>query len=175
VHPVANDVKTPFAVITKFEPDHTLTLDDCPNFARIRGSFDSIRASQNLFYAFRVSGKFDSMHVRAVCKTHEGVPLVQAAAMQAEYTYKNVEGTLVGFWSPEFAKSFNVPGYHFHFLSADKSKGGHVLECSGQSIKLESHRESVIAVVLPENEEFLQADLTRDPTKDLDKAENTHK
>jgi len=173
VHRVLDNVKIPFAVITKFTPDHALTLENCANFERIRNEFDKIRESNNLFYAFRVSGNFDSVHVRAMCKTHEGVPLVQAAAVQAEFTYQNLDGTLVGFWSPEYAKSFNVPGYHFHFLSKDRRKGGHVLECSGKSIKLESHRESTIAVVLPETEEFLSADLTRDPSSDLNKAENS--
>ncbi|HEY9719551.1 MAG TPA: acetolactate decarboxylase [Trichormus sp.] len=173
VHPVASDVKIPFAVITRFEPDHVSSLTNCDDFDRIRGEFDKIRQSNNLFYAFRVTGKFDSIHVRAVCKTQEGVPLVQAAAAQAEFTFENIEGTLVGFWSPEYAKSFNVPGYHFHFLSKDRTKGGHVLQCSGKALKLESHRESMIAVVLPETQEFLSADLSRDPSKDLNKAENS--
>jgi len=173
VHLVADDVKVPFAVITKFEPDHVAALNNCDNVDRIRAEFDKFRESNNLFYAFRVNGKFDSVHVRSVCKTKEGVPLVQAAAAQAEFTYQNIEGTLVGFWSPEYAKSFNVPGYHFHFLSEDRSKGGHVLDCSGKSLKLESHRESMIAVVLPETQEFLSADLSRDPSKDLNKAENS--
>jgi hypothetical protein len=35
----------------------------------------------------------------------------------------------VGFWCPAFVGSnLNVPGFHFHFLSADKQRGGHVLQ-----------------------------------------------
>jgi len=173
VHRVGDEVKTPFAVITKFVPDRVFMVENCAGFERIRDHLDKVRESKNLFYAFRVSGKFDSMHVRAVCKTLEGVPLVQAAAVQAEFVYKDLEGTLVGFWSPEYAKSFSVPGYHFHFLSKDRSKGGHVLDCCAKLLKLESHRESVIAIVLPETEEFLRADLTHDPAADLNKAENS--
>lgn len=173
VHRVLDDVKVPFAVITQFSPDHVFTVDGGVNFERIRKEFDKIRESNNIFYAFRVNGKFDLIHLRAVCKTHEGVPLVQAAAVQSEFTYQDVEGTLVGFWSPEYAKSFNVPGYHFHFLSKDRTKGGHLLGCSSKSLKLESHRESTLAIVLPETEEFLHADLTRDPSADLNKAERS--
>jgi acetolactate decarboxylase len=173
VHGVADNVKVPFAVITRFEPDHASSLADCKNFDGIRAEFDKVRESNNLFYAFRVTGEFESIHLRAVCKTKEGVPLVQAAEAQAEFTFENIDGTLVGFWSPEYAKSFNVPGYHFHFLSNDRTKGGHVLQCSSKSLKLESHRESMIAVVLPETQEFLSADLSRDPSKDLNKAENS--
>jgi acetolactate decarboxylase len=78
---------------------------------------------------------------------------------------------MVGFWSPEYAKSLNVPGYHLHFLSVEHQKGGHVLACSGKNLSLELQREISFSVVLPENEEFLQADLRRDPSADLAKAE----
>jgi acetolactate decarboxylase len=27
-------------------------------------------------------------------------------------------------------KGVNVPGYHFHFISKDKTIGGHMLDCS---------------------------------------------
>jgi hypothetical protein len=38
-------------------------------------------------------------------------------------------GVLVGFWCPPFVGSnLNVPGFHFHFLSADRQRGGHVLQ-----------------------------------------------
>ncbi|MBV9177498.1 MAG: acetolactate decarboxylase [Nitrososphaeraceae archaeon] len=42
----------------------------------------------------------------------------------------SVPGTLVGFWTPEYAKNLNVPGYHLHFLSKNHAKGGHLLQCS---------------------------------------------
>ncbi len=94
---VKDDVKTPFAVITRFTPDHSQTIYQCAGFERIRKEFDRVRESANLFYALRVTGLFDRVQVRAVCKTAEGVPLVQAAALQPEFTFDNIEGTLVGF------------------------------------------------------------------------------
>lgn len=40
---------------------------------------------------------------------------------------------MVGFWCPAFVGSnLNVPGFHFHFLSADKQRGGHVLQLEMQ-------------------------------------------
>jgi acetolactate decarboxylase len=52
-----------------------------------------------------------------MCKTEEGVPLLKAAAVQPEFEFHNIPGTLVGFWTPQYAKNLNVPGYHLHFLS----------------------------------------------------------
>ena len=175
VQPVADDVKTPFAVVTKFAPTNSQIVYKCQSYKRIQQEFDKMRESANLFYALRVEGLFAHMHVRAVCKTAPGVPLVQAAAVQPEFNYEFIEGTMVGFWSPSYAKTINVPGYHMHFLSADQKKGGHVLECSAEKLKLDIHKETKLSLVLPETKEFLQADLTRDPAADLEKAENQNK
>jgi len=48
-------------------------------------------------------------------------------AQQVVHTVVEVDGILIGFRFPAAASSVNVPGWHFHFLSADKTRGGHVL------------------------------------------------
>jgi acetolactate decarboxylase len=173
VHQVSDDVKTPFAVMTKFTPANSQILYRCQSYKQIQQEFDKLRESANLFYALKVEGLFERIHVRAVCKTGEGVPLVKAAEVQPEFTYTFIEGTMVGFWSPEYAKSINVPGYHMHFLSKDQTKGGHVLECSSEKLKLQLHKETKLSLVLPETQEFLKAHLAGDPSADLEKAEKS--
>jgi acetolactate decarboxylase len=91
--------------------------------------------------------------------------------VQPEFEFARIAGTLVGFWTPDYAKSLNVPGYHLHFLSADRRHGGHLLACSGRNLKLQVQREGALHFALPETVDFLKADLTRDPTKDLEFAE----
>jgi acetolactate decarboxylase len=82
---------------------------------------------------------------------------------------------LVGFWTPEYARTFNVPGYHLHFLSKDHQSGGHLLECAGSELWLQIQREGDYHVALPETEDFVKADLRRDPGADLAKAEGAKK
>ena len=43
------------------------------------------------------------------------------------HSLDEADGTLIGFRFPAAASSINVAGWHFHFLSADKTRGGHVL------------------------------------------------
>jgi acetolactate decarboxylase len=123
----------------------------------------------------RGEGTFKHIHARAVCKAKEGVPLVQAAAVQPEFHFHDIAGTLVGFWTPEYARTLNVPGYHLHFFSADRTRGGHLLECSGTGLQLFIQREGSYRVALPETESFLNADLRRDPGADLAQAEGVKK
>jgi acetolactate decarboxylase len=136
--------------------------------------FDTLRHSDNVFFALRVDGQFDYVHTRAMCRTQEGVPLAKAAAVQPEFEFQDIKGTLVGFWTPEYAKT-NVPGYHLHFVSDDRTCGGHLLQCRGSNLRLQIQREGDYHIALPETEDFLKADLRRDPAADLAQAEGEKK
>jgi acetolactate decarboxylase len=175
VREMGDDVLTPFAVITRFSSDAVATLDLCPDIQRLTSCFDELRRSDNELYGLKVTGNFEHVRTRAVCRTKEGVPLVQAAAVQPEFDFHDVSGALVGFWSPEYARSLNVPGYHLHFLSDDRNCGGHLLQCSGTNLSVQIQREGSYHIALPETEHFLKADLRGDPTADLARAEGEKK
>src|ERR1700674_425463 len=106
VREVDDTVLSPFAVITRFGPEPAVTLDQCPEMGDLTSRFDTLRHSDNIFFALRVDGQFDYVYARAMCRTKEGVPLVQAAAVQPEFEFQDIKGTLVGFWAPEYAKTF---------------------------------------------------------------------
>jgi acetolactate decarboxylase len=171
VRECADDMLSPFAVVTRFLPDLAVTLHKCPDLSHLTARFDGLRHSDNIFFALRVDGYFEYVHARAMCQTEEGVPLVQAAALQPEFEFHDVPGTLVGFWTPDYARTLNVPGYHLHFLSADHESGGHLLQCRGSDLRLQIQREGDYRIALPETEEFLKADMRRDPAADLARAE----
>jgi acetolactate decarboxylase len=175
VREVDDSVLSPFAVITRFAPEPAVTLDQCPDMGKLTARFDSLRQSDNVFFALRVDGQFDYVHTRAMRRTNEGVPLVQAAAVQPEFEFHNIKGTLVGFWTPEYAKTFNVPGYHLHLISDDRTRGGHLLQCRGSNLRLQIQREGDYHIALPETEDFLKADLRPDPAAALAQAEGEKK
>jgi acetolactate decarboxylase len=118
-----------------------------------------------------VDGVFDRVHLRAVCKATGHERLVDAAARQAEFSHTGLEGTLVGFWTPAYAKNLGIPGYHLHFISADRKRGGHVLDCAGSGWRVQVQQITDFRMAIPETKEFLQANLTRDPSRDLEQAE----
>lgn len=99
------------------------------------------------------------------------MPLAEAAAGQTEMEFSDVQGTLVGFWSPGFLGGALVSGYHLHFLSEDRLSAGHLLACSGQSLAALVRRESEFRLSLPEPAAFLRADLSGDPSEALRAAE----
>jgi acetolactate decarboxylase len=172
---ITDDVGTPFAVVTHFTADQDQTIESASSFEEITKICDQYRDSDNLFYAFRIDGRFAHIHTRAMKATLDGLPLAKAAAIQPEFEFTDVVGTLVGIWAPQFSSAINIAGYHFHFLSEDRTKGGHLLKCSGKNLRIRVERVNDFHLSLPESEEFLRADLTKDTSKDLAYAEQIHK
>lgn len=171
---VAGDRLIPYAVVTRFNAEFSKSFRQLESFSELVSVCDELRDSDNIFYAFRVEGRFSAVKTRVMKAVPKGTGLKAAASGQEEFLFEEVEGTLVGLWSPGFAGSFSVPGYHFHFLSTDRQRGGHVLECKALDVSVVGCAMNEMHVSLPETEEFLKADLTRDPEDDLMSAERNH-
>jgi acetolactate decarboxylase len=163
----------PYAVVTRFNAELSEQYAELNSFTELVAVCDELRDSENLFYAFRIDGVF-SLKTRVMKPVPEGTGLKAASSEQREFLFQDVEGTLVGLWSPGFAGSFSVPGYHFHFLSSDRKRGGHVLECKVRNVVLRGCAMHEMHVSLPETAEFLKADLSRNPNDDLISAERNH-
>jgi acetolactate decarboxylase len=125
--------ETPFAVVTFFDNDplnageFSLLTDLDSLKTKLNGVIDD----PTLPHAIRIEGSFASLLTRSVPKQSEPYPpLTEAVKHQQERTHTNIEGTIVGFYFPQWAAGANVAGYHFHFISADKTVGGHVLGMS---------------------------------------------
>jgi acetolactate decarboxylase len=172
VHEVPDHATTPFAVVTRFGDPPTRVIDAVDDFPALTAAVDALRDSANVFFAVRVDGRFDAVHVRAACRTAPGVRLAVATEHQAEFELGPVDGTMVGFWSPPYASGVEVAGYHLHFVSDDRRTGGHVLGCAGKQLRVRVQEEADVHLALPDTTAFRRADLTHDPTADLDRAEH---
>jgi acetolactate decarboxylase len=173
IAPVDGNRLIPYAVVTRFSAVFRADHQEIPDVDALVAACDRLRDSNNVFYAFRADGLFQSVKTRVMKPVQEGTTLKMATTAQQEFFFEQLRGTLIGLWSPAFAASFSVPGYHFHFLSEDRREGGHVLECRASDVDIEGCSINEMHVSLPETKKFLQADLTRDPVKDLLEAERS--
>jgi len=166
-----DDAKVPFAVVTAFQAERGFTLDNVNGFGDLVSQLDGVRRTENLFYAVRIEGQFARIRTRAACKAEGGVTLVDATSHQAEFEFAEACGTLAGFWTPSYARSLNIAGWHLHFVTDDRTSGGHLLDCRAAELRAQLQELADVRIAMPETAAFLQADLTRDPTQDLDVAE----
>jgi acetolactate decarboxylase len=120
---------TPFAAVCHFQgkalPGELRAID----FAALQRTIDMAYPGENVPLALRVDGRFALVRTRSVpAQQRPYRVLAEVTRTQVEFEAKDVTGTLLGFRLPAFVKGLNSPGYHLHFLSADRSFGGHVLD-----------------------------------------------
>lgn len=73
---------------------------------------------------------------------------------QRDFIFDEVEGTLVCVYYPDYMDGINAPGWHLHFLSADRTRGGHVFDLSLHSGQAEMDKISRIEIQLPNSASF---------------------
>jgi acetolactate decarboxylase len=128
-HAVAATALTPFAVVVAFRPQGSAPVAAGQSLEQLEAALDALPYSASRVLAARVDGRFRAIAVRSEPKQQPPYrPLAEVIkAQQVVHTFDDVDGTLIGFRFPAAMTSVNVPGWHFHFLSADRSRGGHVL------------------------------------------------
>ncbi len=163
---------TPFAALVNFDADQTASISGPLTDNALQGEIDKLAPNQNLFLAVRADGEFSHMKVRVIPRQKKPYPpLTEAAKVQPVYEYTNVTGTVVGFRCPAFVKGINVPGYHLHFISDDRSIGGHILDFTLQEATLSLDSCNRFNLILPDAEHFGSLDLTQDRSHELEKVE----
>jgi alpha-acetolactate decarboxylase len=146
----------PFVMITRFKPSLHKTLSALSMAALPEALNPLLPSRQNCFLSIRLDGSFSNITYRVIagqCKPRE--PLSELAKRQQSVSLENIAGTLFGFWSPAFSGGFSVAGFHLHFLSKDRARGGHVTGFTGD-VNLQATAIDKYTVELPHNDEFNQ-------------------
>ncbi|ABN56758.1 MULTISPECIES: acetolactate decarboxylase [Methanoculleus] len=171
-YPVDGDATTPFAAATFFDSDMTVAIDEPMNLAALESRVQAELPSKNLFYAIRVDGTFPHLVTRSVPAQEKPYPrLADVTANQTVFTLENVTGTAVGFWTPDLAEGINVPGYHLHFITDDRTAGGHVLDMILAEGTVQVDTTMNFTMALPSGGDFLTVDLSGDLSEDLEQVE----
>ncbi|KAJ6109608.1 hypothetical protein N7486_001843 [Penicillium sp. IBT 16267x] len=162
----------PFAMITRFDP--TLTTHPVSlNMSTISTELSPLLpASQNSFLSIRVDALFTRMTFRVMppqSKPRES--LSELAKRQELHHATHSRGILVGFWSPGFTSGFSVAGFHLHFLSEDRTQGGHVMEFDAEDVVLRAAAINEYNVEFPASGEFQDEPIGEVLAKDLHAAE----
>jgi len=171
-YPVGDAMKTPFACVTFFDADQTLTLKDPADLEGVTQRLDQLVPTTNIPYAIRIEGLFSYMKTRSVPGQRKPYPrLVEVVKNQPIFEFKNVSGTVIGFRLPEYMKGLNVPGYHLHFITRDRTAGGHILDFETAGVEITIDSTPAFHLVLPEQGAFAEADLGEAKEDEVEKIE----
>lgn len=170
--PVDDSAGTPFASVTFFDEDQHSELRHVDSYEVLRDTLSGLLPNRNLFYAFRVDGTFEYVKTRSVPGQKKPYPpLSEVTKHQPTFEFRNVRGTLVGFWCPDYVEGINVPGFHLHFISEDRTMGGHLLECRIQEGVAHIDHLKRFTLALPDNRSFSEVSLGGDWAEETDKVE----
>ncbi len=173
IHKADLEGTSPFASVVNFKSNLILPVKSIKNYNDFQTIIDSTIKNKNLFYAVKVTGTFSYIKTRTVPPQEKPYkPLSEVTKTQPVFEKKEQTGTLVGFRLPAFTSGVNVPGYHLHFLSSDKTFGGHVLEFTIDEANVEIQEINNFYMTLPEDDSaFGNIDLSKDRTKELHEVE----
>ena len=165
----------PFSVVTFFDGDFSAALPrtDDINALKERLTGKVVESGKNLFYIVKISGTFRKMTVRSVPKQKKPYRTLDKAleADQRVFVYENIGGTVVALCCPDYMAALNAPGWHAHFISDDRTKGGHVLDLAFDSARAEFDAVSNYELCLPDCREFQDLDLSKDLSAAIKKVE----
>lgn len=153
--------RTPFAVVTRFEPAVDEQVEGPLKHEDLLARLDELIPAGVASCAIRLDGHFDLVRARSVPQQHPPYrPLTEVVTEQHVFELRDVAGTMLGFRFPDYVEGIEVSGYHLHFISEDRSSGGHVLgsRCN-QALRARLDPSSELHVELPPGVDLVDPDL----------------
>jgi acetolactate decarboxylase len=173
IHPVDPVARTPFAVVVPFAPTVDGELSGPLDHDRFLALLDDVVPADATSCAVRVDGAFDLVRARSVPRQHPPYrPLAEVIADEHVFELREASGTVVGFRFPDFAEGLEVSGYHLHFISDDRTRGGHVLSCRPRQVRVRVDPSNDLHVELPPGVDLASTELARSTREALRRAES---
>ncbi len=179
VREAADDETVPFSNVSFFDSDVSVDMKDIKDMTSFKTELDKTvnEKGKNMFYLVKVSGTFEKMFVRSEIKQEKPYKSLDKALEtdQREFNYENITGTVVGLYCPDYMSGLNAAGWHFHFISDDRTKGGHMLDLSFASAKAELDITPGFDMELSDNTDFQSMELAKNVDDAIKKVETDSK
>ena len=160
---VDDTMTTPFSAVTFFDADILVAANEGWALDQLEQYIDGLLPTKNIFYAIKIKGTFDYIKTRSVPRQEKPYPdLPSVIKEQTIFEFTDVSGTIVGFWCPAFVSGINVSGFHFHFITADRSTGGHLLDLKLKDATIEIDYTDNFYLLFPDNPDFYESVLGAD-------------
>ena len=132
---VSPQTGVPFAAVARLCGEQQFPLVNLPDITSVRTELTrkiEKRFGLNSMQVVRIDGVFEKVDARseAPYRSHHVTLKEVLSRTQKAFLFENIRGSLVGVYFPDYMDGINMPGWHLHFLSGDRSKGGHVFDVS---------------------------------------------
>jgi acetolactate decarboxylase len=121
-----------------FDVEKRFTMRHVQSYTDFQKALQGYFSTNLHIRAIQVEGTFKSLRVSCIEKQAPPYKPFNEASRQAKmYTWKEMRGTLVGFWTPpSVPEAVMAPGFHLKFISEDKTMGGHVIDFQADKLTI---------------------------------------
>ena len=164
---VAPETGVPFAAVATLYGEQQFPLKNMPDIASVREELTrriEERFGLNSMHIVRIDGEFERVDARseAPYRSHHITLKEVLGQTQKAFLFENIRGSLVGVYFPDYMDGINMPGWHLHFLSEERSKGGHVFDVCIREGTAKVDKISSIVINLPKEAAFDTYSLKQD-------------
>jgi acetolactate decarboxylase len=148
-------------VVTRFEPTIDVEVGGPLDHEELLARLDDLIPAGAASCAVRIDGRFELVRARSVpCQSPPYRPLTEVVAEQHVFELADVKGTMLGFRFPDYVEGIEVSGYHLHFISDDRARGGHALGSRAkETLRVRLDPSSDLHVELPPGIELADAEI----------------
>jgi len=169
---VARNTGVPFAAVANFYGEQQFPLENMPNIDSIREELTrkiEEKFGLNSMHIVRIEGHFEKVDARSESpyRAHHVTLKEVLSQNQKAFLFENISGTLVGVYFPDYMDGINMPGWHLHFLSDDRTKGGHVFDVSIRDGIAKVDKISRMIIEIPKEPAFDTYSLKQDLQKEI--------
>lgn len=173
---VPPETGVPFAAVARLSGEQRFSLRDMPDIAAIRTELTrkiEERFGLNSMHVVRIDGVFEKVDARseAPYRSHHVTLKEVLGKTQKAFVFENIRGSLVGVYFPDYMDGINMPGWHLHFLSEDRTKGGHVFDVSLREGEAKVDKITDILLNLPKEAAFDTYSLKQDLEEEIKSVE----
>lgn len=170
------DMGIPFSSVAKTGYDHVFVIKDISDIGKLKEQL-TLKIEEdfglNSMHIARIDGTFTKACARSEsAHRSQHVDLKDILSKtQRDFVFEDIAGTMVCIYYPDYMDGINAPGWHVHFLSQDRTKGGHVFDLVIADAQVQLARISKIEIQLPTEPAFDTYSLKEASGSDIKKVE----
>ena len=156
---VAPETGVPFAAVARLFGEQQFSMKDMPDIESVREELTKKieeRFGLNSMHVVTIEGHFSKVDARSEAPYRSQHVTLKEMLLQTQkaFVFEDIQGTLVGVYFPDYMDGINMPGWHLHFLTEDRSKGGHVFDVSVREGEAKVDKISSMVIDLPKEAAF---------------------
>ncbi len=172
VNEVSPEARTPFAVVTSFEPTVDERVEGDLEHVDLLARLDQLISADAASCAIRLDGRFELVRARSVPRQRPPYrSLTDVVLEQHVFELREVTGTMLGFRFPDYAEGIEVSGYHLHFIDEQRRRGGHVLSSRSLDLRVRLDPSNDLHVELPPGIELADSEVAAETHAAVERVE----